>query len=100
MLEERHKAGPHESGSTHQLTLVGRARLSLDGVRNVVSFSTEEIALETTAGALLIRGQDLHLQHLNLDEGRMEVDGAVSSLAYADEGLGKKGRSFLQRLLR
>ncbi|MGQ9778770.1 MAG: sporulation protein YabP [Bacillota bacterium] len=98
MPEEKHQA--RETGPVHRLALVERNRLSLEGVQNVASFTTEEIALETTVGALFIRGRDLHLQLLNLDEGRMEVDGLLASLVYAEEDLGKRGRSFLQRLLR
>ncbi|NLG83547.1 MAG: sporulation protein YabP [Firmicutes bacterium] len=98
MPEEKQKA--REMGPVHRLVLAERKRLSLEGVQNVAGFTTEEIALETTAGALFVRGRDLHLQLLNLDEGRMEVDGLVTSLVYAEEDLAKRGRSFLRRLLR
>ena len=74
--------------------------MSLDGARNVISFSPEEVLLETSAGVLIVKGENLHIQHLNLDEGRMVVDGAFISLTYAGEGFGQKGKSFLGRLLR
>lgn len=89
-----------EDGMGHQFTLTGREHLTLAGARNVVSFSAEEILVETTAGALLIKGDDLHIQQLNLDEGRMVVDGAFVSLGYLGESIGKKGKNFLSKLLR
>ncbi len=101
MIEDKRRAaGQEAAGATHQIILTGRQHLTLEGAKNVVSFSPEEILLETAAGGLAIRGEDLHIQQLNLDDGRMVVDGAFASLAYLSEGLGKKGRSFLNRLLR
>ena len=84
----------------HQFTLVDRERLVLDGARNVASFSPEEVVLETTAGVLVVKGEDLHIQQLNLDDGRMAVTGAFVSLTYMGEGFGKKGKSLVKRLLR
>jgi len=100
MVEEKRRVVTQEPGMKHQFVLAGREHLSLDGARNVVSFSPEEILLETTAGALAIKGEDLHIQQLNLDEGRMVVDGSFASLTYLGEGFTKKGKTFLTRLLR
>jgi sporulation protein YabP len=100
-LDEKKKINSQAAPNTpHQFTLVGREHLALDGAVNVVSFSPEEILLETTGGALIIKGDGLHIQQLNLDEGRMVVDGAFVSLAYAGEGFGKKSKHILGRLLR
>ncbi|MGE5528741.1 MAG: YabP/YqfC family sporulation protein [Patescibacteria group bacterium] len=102
MPEERRRpgGGTEAEGANHQFTLVGRGHLTLDGTRNVVSFSPEEILLETTAGAMVIKGEDLHIQQLNLDEGRIVVNGLFASLAYAGEGLARKGKSLIGRFLR
>lgn len=103
MIEEKRRTMVTQAantGNTHQLTLVDRGHLSLEGARNVVSFSPEEILVETTGGALAIRGEDLHIQQLNLDDGRLVVDGSFASLAYLGEGFGKKGKNLLGRLLR
>ena len=40
----------------HQLTIVARERMEVDGVTNVGSFNREEISLETGEGGLVIRG--------------------------------------------
>ena len=66
----------------HRLTLDGRSRLTITGVLEVESFAEESVALVTARGALLIRGQGLHLQMLSLDGGEVRVDGTVDSIAY------------------
>ena len=101
MIEDRRRPMAQETaGGMHQFTLAGRQHLTLEGAKNVVSFSPEEILLETSAGGLAIKGEDLHIQQLNLDDGRMIVDGTFASLSYLGEGLGKKSRNLLNRLLR
>ena len=66
----------------HRLTLDARSRLSMTGVTEVESFDEESVALVTARGALLIRGQGLHLQMLSLDGGEVRVDGTVDSIVY------------------
>ena len=100
-MEEKHRpVGQAAANGGHQFTVVGREHLLLDGARNVISFSPEEVLLETTVGALVIKGQNLHIQQLNLDEGRVVVDGSFVSLTYAGENFSQKGKSFLHRMLR
>lgn len=100
MEDKRRAANMEYAGESHLLSLGDRRHLKLEGVRNVISFSEEEILLETTAGNLHIKGEDLHIQQLNLDDGHLVVDGSFTALTYLGEGLAKKGRSFLSRLLR
>ena len=69
----------------HRLTLDGRSRLSVTGVLEVESFDETAVALVTARGALLIRGQGLHLQMLSLDGGEVRVDGTVDSIAYKQD---------------
>ncbi|MGE5551988.1 MAG: sporulation protein YabP [Bacteroidota bacterium] len=102
MMEEKRRIGgqTEAAAAAHQFTLAGRTHLSLDGAREVINFSPEEILLETVAGALVVKGENLHIQQLNLDEGRMVVDGDFTSLTYMGEGFGKKSKTLLGRLLR
>lgn len=87
-------------GEGHQLTLNNRERLQVDGVKNVGSFDPGEVILETELGVLVIKGEDLHMQHLNLDQGKVAVQGRVHSLNYAEENLTERSRGLLGRLLK
>ena len=79
----------------HKLTLDGRNRLNLTGVKEIESFDENMIVLHTTRGTLVIRGSGLHLQLLSLDGGQVHVDGTVNSLTYED---GVQSGGFLTRL--
>lgn len=68
----------------HKLTLDGRSRLNLTGVKEVESFDEGMVVLHTTRGTLVVRGDGLHLQMLSLDGGQVHVDGTVNSLTYED----------------
>ncbi|MDI6871899.1 MAG: sporulation protein YabP [Bacillota bacterium] len=84
----------------HQLTLKRREDLLLDGVLNVESFDEGEIVVETVAGGLIVKGDDLHITQLNLDGGSMVVHGFIDSLQYTGEMPGRKGRTMLSRLFK
>ena len=68
----------------HKVTLDGRNRLNMTGVREVESFDEGMVVLHTTRGTLVVRGQGLHLQLLSLDGGQVHVDGTVHALTYED----------------
>lgn len=85
---------------SHQLTLTNRAQLALEGVNNLGSYNQEQIILETSAGVLEIKGEGLHIQQLNLDQGKVLVDGEIVALIYNAENHLKKGKSFLGRLFK
>ncbi len=81
----------------HKVTLEGRNRLNLTGVKEVESFDEGMVVLHTTRGTLVVRGDGLHLQLLSLDGGQVHVDGTVNSLTYEDHG-GAQAGGFFARL--
>jgi sporulation protein YabP len=84
----------------HQLTLLNRGFLSIDGVQNLGSYDQETIYLETNSGTLEIKGMGLHIQQLNLDQGKLLINGDIHSLVYMDGALNKKGKGFFSRLMK
>ena len=82
--------------STHRLELVGREQLTISGVEDVERFDETSIVMSTTAGILVITGEDLHIGKLSLDGGELHVDGRVDSISY-EEG-GREQGGFCRRL--
>ena len=80
----------------HKVTLEGRNRLNMTGIKEVESFDDGLVVLQTTRGTLVVRGEGMHLQLLSLDGGQVHVDGTVHSLTYEDHG--GQGGSLLARL--
>ena len=81
----------------HRITLEGRSKLAVSGVKDVESFDESMIVLVTCRGVLLVRGENLHLQMLNLEGGQVAVDGIIDSMAYEEE---RQSGGFLSRLWR
>ena len=80
----------------HRLELVGRERLTVSGVEDVERFDENGIVMSTSAGVLVVTGEDLHIGKLSLDGGELHVDGRSNSVAY-EEG-GREQGGFLRRL--
>ena len=77
--------------AAHRLELIGRDRLTVSGVEDVERFDETGIIMSTSAGTLVITGEDLHIGKLSLDGGELHVDGRVDSVSYEDDGAGRGG---------
>lgn len=86
----------------HKLSMSGRKRCALTGVKDVLSFDIHEILLETEQGMLMIKGDDLHVSRLTLEKGEVDIDGKLDSFTYSDlaGSAGQKANSLLGRLFR
>jgi len=89
---------PLRSMRPHSLSLDGRQKAVITGVEEVDSFNEQMVVLATTAGTLTLLGQQLHVSHLNLEEGQLLVEGEITALEY-DERIKGRG-SLLTRLFR
>lgn len=75
----------------HRLELVGRERLTVSGVEDVERFDETGIVMSTSAGTLVITGEELHIGKLSLDGGELHVEGLIDSVAYEDQPSGRGG---------
>ncbi|SDF16947.1 sporulation protein YabP [Sporolituus thermophilus] len=82
----------------HQVTLVDREELTVEGVVGLGSYDEHEIVMETERGTLVIKGEGLDIKQLSLDKGNITVEGMIKSLTYDEETKNKKG--LLGRLLK
>ncbi|MVP02191.1 MULTISPECIES: sporulation protein YabP [Paenibacillus] len=91
-----------EAGKTkrQEVKMLNRKLLEISGVKNVESFDSEEFLLETDCGFLLIKGQNLHIKNLSLDQGLVAIEGYVNSLAYVDANSPEKSKGFLGKLFK
>lgn len=85
----------------HIVNIVDRERLSITGVTEVFSFDEGIIELETSEGYIEIKGEELHIVKMNIDDGDMIVEGTVTELIYHDnQGTVKKKGSFVSKLFK
>ncbi|GIP30658.1 sporulation protein YabP [Paenibacillus sp. J23TS9] len=84
----------------HELHMLNRKQLNLTGVHNVESFDSEEFLLHTELGHLTVKGQNLHIKNLSLEEGLLSIEGLVHSLVYLDPGSHGKNKGMLGKLFK
>ena len=53
--------------------------------------------MSTSAGTLIVTGEELHIGQLSLDGGELKVDGRIDSLSYEEPAAARGG--LLRRLL-
>jgi sporulation protein YabP len=82
----------------HQLTLVDREELNVDGVVSLGSYDEKEIVMETEQGVLIIKGESINIKQLNLEQGNIVIEGTIKGMNYEDDSRQKKG--LLERFLK
>ena len=79
----------------HKLTLIRRSKLTMTGVKEVVSFDENTVVLATCMGTLVIQGEGLQLRMLSVEGGQVAVEGTVERLQYETD---RPAGSLLRRL--
>ncbi|MBQ9229317.1 MAG: sporulation protein YabP [Eubacterium sp.] len=68
----------------HTVYAENRELLELEGVNDVGAFNEEEITARCDCGSILIKGNGLHIEVLDLDSGKLKIKGKVTALVYSD----------------
>ena len=79
----------------HRRELEGREKLSVGGVEDVSGFDESLVALRTPLGELNIRGEGLHIERIDLEQGQLELRGKITELGYDEP---PEARSLWSRL--
>jgi len=83
----------------HSVYIESRNRMVVTDVADVDTFTEETILLTIDKGGLVIKGQNLHIQRLDLEEGKVVITGFVQSAVYTEKK-DKQSKSLLGRLLK
>ncbi|RYG72687.1 sporulation protein YabP [Lentibacillus lipolyticus] len=84
----------------HSIKMDNRKNLEITGVKEVDSFDNEEFLLETVMGYLIIRGQNLQMQNLDVSDGLVTIKGKVYELSYVDDHHQEKAKGFFSKLFK
>jgi len=90
MVEEKRVQKP----KSQNIIIENREKLSITGVIDVESFNEDTIIVDTELGVLFIRGEDLRINKLNIDNSELSVEGEIISCEYSDRGSSKGGGFF------
>ncbi len=83
----------------HIVNMENRNRTTITEVSDVESFDEEAITVILKSGAIYIKGKELHIQKLDLQEGKVIIAGQVNSFAYSDKKE-KQEKGFLKKMLK
>ena len=67
------------------IILENRKKLSLSGIRDVLSFDDQIVILDTELGMLTIKGEDIRINKLSLDTTEVVIEGKVNSINYSEK---------------
>lgn len=85
----------------HSCLMQNRSSVSLTGMREMISFDEEQVVMDTDMGLLTIKGKDLHISRLTVEQGEVDIEGNVDSVIYSsNEAYRKAGQSLIGRLFR
>lgn len=85
--------------SGHIVNIDNRERISITEVTDIESFNEENILILLKNGGLFIKGQDLHIQKLDLEEGRVLITGSITSAVYTEKK-DRQEKGFLKKILK
>ena len=78
----------------HNLSLISREKLEIDGVSDILDFDSMCVNIKTTMGVLSIEGNDLKIISMSRESGKIYIEGTVDSLFYYGIASEKKGGLF------
>lgn len=85
--------------TNQNIIMENREKISVTGVIDIHSFDDELVLAQTDLGILTIKGDDLKMNKLNLDNSELIVEGQIMAVAYSDVNQAKKS-GFMNKLFK
>lgn len=83
------------------IIIENRRKMTLDGVLEIISFNEEQILIITVLGNMDIRGEELKMTKLDVQNGDVVITGKISYVVYtSDEKKNKKSNSIISKIFR
>lgn len=86
--------------NTQNIVLENREKLSITGVNDVLSFDDLIVILETQLGLLTVKGENLRINKLSIDNEEVIIEGNINCIMYSDKNSETKNTSFLGKIFK
>lgn len=83
--------------SNHNIIIEDRKKLTLSGIKDVISFDDETLLLETVLGRLTVKGAGLHIVNFDTASGDLFAEGKIYAAVYTSD---EKNGGFFSRVFR
>lgn len=87
----------NKNQGNHSISVDNRAKASVKGVTEVISYDENNIVMETNMGQLTLDGSALNIVKLNLGEGEIVIEGRIDAFYYMEQS---EKRSLFSRLFK
>jgi sporulation protein YabP len=67
------------------ITLKNRKILEIKGIKKIESLNPDEFYMNTSLGNLVVRGEGLEMQQVDIDKGDLWISGTIYSLEYIED---------------
>lgn len=93
-----------EEFKEQNIILKNRKMLDISGVKKLESLNPNEFVVITVLGKMIVRGSELEMQVLDIDNGKLAITGNVRSIDYLDKDKNgyssKKEKGFVSKLFK
>ncbi len=100
MIDDKKGIKTGSRAAKQNILLENREKLTISGILDVESFDDQNIILHTDLGVLIVKGDDLHINKLNIESGELVIEGYIISCNYTDADISSKGFGFLGKIFR
>ena len=79
--EKKNIESNFEDNLVQNIILENRNKLTVSGVKDVLSFDDQVVMIATDLGLLTVKGEDLKINKLNIDTSEVKVEGKINNLS-------------------
>ena len=73
------------------VTIHARRSIDVSGVSEIISYDDKSIVLVVCGDTMVIEGEQLHVTHLSVQEGKISATGKICALIYEEKTVKKGG---------
>ena len=85
-----------DTGSKQEIVIRNRSFVEIDGVNNIRSFDDESVLLESSAGKIVVEGEELRIESLEKLTGKILICGKIKGVFYPDFKEMRKPKGFFK----
>lgn len=82
----------------HNITLRDRSSIVISGIEHIHSFNDKKVEVRTSAGELVVEGENLDMNKLSIEDNIISIEGTINSIIYSKSR--KPQESFIKRLFK
>jgi len=84
----------------HSITLEDREKLYITGITDVDSFNDTTVIVGTQMGELVIKGEELSISSLDVENGDVTIKGLIHSMVYESKAANKNEKGLFKSLFK